>query len=38
MQEFGHLLHYLKACNFKSSEDLIGTLINFILHLPFSSP
>lgn len=24
MQEFGHLLHYLRVCNLKTSDDLIG--------------
>jgi hypothetical protein len=26
MQEFGHLLHYLRVCNLKTSDDLIGNL------------
>lgn len=24
MQEFGHLLHHMRVCNFKTSDDMIG--------------
>ena len=35
MQEFGHFLHYLKVCNFKTSEDIVGAQNKLVVYSYF---